>query len=197
MGGAYEVEDDFKEVILPHLKKLSPLYSKKDKDEDIRLLYDRLIIGELTSKQFFKARGIEKPSLDFLVDMDLDESFKEFSHEIRKRFRLVILSNDCQEWADYRNERLGLNQFFDDYLTSSFLKAKKPYPEAYQNAVEHLKVSPSRCVIVDNIEENLHTPSKIGMCPILFARRGAISSKYPVISSFNELKAYLDGITIK
>ncbi|MGH9535055.1 MAG: HAD family hydrolase [Terriglobales bacterium] len=78
------------------------------------------------------------------------------------RLRLVVLSNESQELNEYRIERFGLRRYFDTFLSSSYLDARKPEPVIYQRAVRILQCQPEQCAFVDDRWENLEYPRQAG-----------------------------------
>src|SRR3989344_6515581 len=121
MGVIFEEKDDFREVFMPSLKEKTRIYGECNKVQIIESAYLNLTLSNISSQQFFKQLGITNPSLDFLLNLTLNPEFSDFSARIknRKEFNLAVLSNDSQEWANYRNYKLGLNKIIPFYITSS------------------------------------------------------------------------------
>ena len=186
MGVIFLEEDDL-EVFIPYFKE----NCRADKGLLIQPLYIKLTYGEITSQQFFQQLGIVNPTLDFLMNVTLDENFCEFAGQIGNSRQVSVLSNDSQEWADYRNGRLGLNKIVARYFTSSFLRVRKPSPEAWEKTCVHLGTEPRNCFYIDNLAVNLSPARDMGMNVVLFRRDGRNDSCYPLVRSFQELSAYL------
>lgn len=83
-------------------------------------------------------------------------------------YKLVLLSNFTKEWADYLNETYKLNSLFDAVFWSFDNAVKKPFPEAYKQVLEKLKVKPEECVFIDDKERNIEGAKAIGMQTILY-----------------------------
>ena len=186
MGLIFLEEDDLK-VFMPSLEE----NCRTDKRRLIQPLYSKLTSGEITSQQLSQKLGIVNPTLDFLMNVTLDENFCEFAGQIGNSRQVSVLSNDSQEWADYRNGRLGLNKIVARYFTSGFLRVRKPSPEAWEKTCVHLGTEPRNCFYIDNLAVNLSTARDVGMDVVLFRRDGRNDSCYPLVRNFQELSAYL------
>lgn len=99
----------------------------------------------------------------------LEESFevlRELAAE--RRLRLVMLNNESGELNQYRIDRFGLRRYFDTFLSSCFLDARKPHPVMYDRALRILQTPPECCVFVDDRMENLEYPRQAGWHTLLF-----------------------------
>jgi len=188
MGVIFHEEDDLAEAFMPYLERYAVIYGEFSRKRTIESTYLRLSKGEINSDQFFRQLGIQQPDLDFLLNVSLDREFLRFMKE--QNSKLVVLSNDSQEWANYRNERLG---FHFPYITSSLLGIRKPERKAYEKACWFLNESPENCIYVDNLKSNLHEPKSLGMDVVLFRRDRKNNSPYPIVRNFAELNQYLRG----
>ncbi|MEA3329600.1 MAG: HAD-IA family hydrolase [Nanoarchaeota archaeon] len=188
MGVIFHEEDDLVESFMPYLEENAIVYGECSKRQVIESTYLRLSKGELNSDQFFRDLRIKNPNLDFLLNVTLDEEFARFMNQHPNK--LTVLSNDSQEWANYRNGKLG---FDFPYITSSLLGVRKPDRKAYEKICWALNEAPENCVYVDNLESNLHAPHSLGMNVVLFRRDGRNNSPFPITRNFSELNQYLRG----
>lgn len=186
MGVIFYEEDDLSEAFMPYLEKNAIIYGECSKRQVIESTYLRLSKGELTSEQFFRNLGIKNPDLGFLLNVTLDDEFTDFMRQHLDN--LAILSNDSQEWANYRNREL---EFDFPYITSSLLGVRKPDRKAYEKTCWALNETPENYIYVDNLESNLHSPHSLGIDVVLFRRDGKNNSPYPIVRSFSELNQCL------
>lgn len=192
MGVVFLQEDDLKEVFMPYLEKQAVTFGEGSLKQVIESAYLRLTLGEINSEQFFHFLNITRPDLNFLLPVTLDPAFPGFVDKIRKSHRIAVLSNDSQQWANFRNSQLGLSTLIDYYVTSSLLGARKPDRKAYEKTCWLLGAKPQDCICVDNLESNLRPARELGMRVILFRRDGKINSAYPLARSFPELEQMVD-----
>ena len=75
---------------------------------------------------------------------------------------------------EYNLAALGLPaDFFDELVTGSDVKRKKPFPDVYLYAAEALQVSPADCVVVEDALNGIRAAQNAGMHTI------AIASTFP------------------
>ena len=189
MGIIFLEEDDLK-VFMPYLEE----NCRADKRQLIQPLYMKLTEGEITSQQFFQQLGIVNPTLDFLMNVTLDESFSEFISQMGTSRQVSVLSNDSQEWASYRNTRIGINNLISYYITSSTSRERKPNRLAYERACRLLNTIPQNCFYVDDLPRNLEEPFNLGMGVVLFRRDGKNDSGFPLVKTFPELHTFLSRV---
>ena len=87
---------------------------------------------------------------------------------------------------------LGVRDLFEkifDIEAMHFIP--KPNPEPYQLALEYLKVDPSECLLIDDMERNLKPAQELGMQTILIGNGSASANGTQVIANIKELTAVL------
>lgn len=112
--------------------------------------------------------------------------------ELKKKYKLAVLSNSSSEEAIKSLENLGLLHFFDFVLISSEVGFSKPDPRFFELALNKAKVKPENAVMVgDNLENDIIPARLLGMRAYLLDSR----AKYPqykdedwYITSLNQLK---------
>ena len=63
---------------------------------------------------------------------------------------LAVVTNDGQEFAEYRIQHVGLAQFIDFFIVSCFVHCRKPDPEIYRIALDVGQVSPLQVLYIDD-----------------------------------------------
>jgi putative hydrolase of the HAD superfamily len=83
--------------------------------------------------------------------------------KLKGRYKLVLLSNTDPLRFGFVRERFPDVLFFDDYVLSYEVKALKPGPEIYKEALRRAAVPPSACVFIDDMEENIDGAAALGI----------------------------------
>lgn len=89
--------------------------------------------------------------------------------ELAQEYRLAILSDSDGEryWKEQRIKRLGIEEYFDEILTSDDIGANKPHPRCFVETAKRLGVHPSECVMVgDHPEVDLVSAKELGMTTV-------------------------------
>jgi HAD superfamily hydrolase (TIGR01509 family) len=95
----------------------------------------------------------------------------DFIRTLAASYRLILLSNvDEHYWKVVRKAHPELN-YFSAHLLSWDLKIAKPDREIFLRAVDAARTSASRCLFVDDKEENVEAARDIGLLAHRF--RGA------------------------
>jgi len=80
----------------------------------------------------------------------------------------VIFTNGIADWAERVLACLGVREHFTKILDVRALDyTSKPFPEAYQKALQFLGVPGDACVLVDDQARNLQGGAKFGMRTVL------------------------------
>lgn len=133
--------------------------------------------GKISEEEYWRRTAAEYDwplSVSFLKQAVRD-NFTEIPgtraiiEDLRTRgVRLGLLSVHAREWVDYCQQRFRYHELFDARAYSFEAGVSKPDLRAYQEVVERLSVFPSGCVYIDDQEENLQVPRKMGMHAIRF-----------------------------
>lgn len=165
--------------------------------KEIYAIWDKADIGEISSLEVFKRLGytgdlaaIEKAYLD---TVEVKEEFYAFADEMRKRYKLALLSNDSSEWSRYFREKFDLNKYFDVITVSGDVKMKKPNPAIYQLTLKKLGLDAEDCVYVDDRRYNLSAAEEVGIKAVLFNSRG-VEYDGVTVNDFSELKRLIEKL---
>ncbi len=153
-------------------------------------------IGTISSLEVFRRLGfqgnLEEIQRDYLDTIEIDETFYAFAQNMKKKFRLALLSNDASEWSEYLRKRFKINEFFDVLAVSGDLKIKKPDKRIFQYTVDRLGCVPADCIYVDDRRKNLGAAQALGLTPILFNRRN-VEYQGECVYSFRELEDKIEA----
>ena len=109
-------------------------------------------------RQFMFAQSTEKRDTRALLD-DLTAS---------RRYFMAALNNESLELNPYRIRQFDLKRNFAVFLTSCYLRLRKPDPAFYETALGIAQRAPEECVFIDDRPKNLEPAKALGMQAILF-----------------------------
>lgn len=163
---------------------------------DIYPDWDKADVGEISSLEVFRRLGfqgdLEQIEKNYLDTVEINEAFYGFAEEMKKRYRLALISNDSSEWSRYFREKFRLNKYFDVISVSGDLKMKKPDPRIFQLTLERLGCMPEECVYIDDRRYNLEAAQALGMDTVLFNSRN-VTYDGKAVKGFMELADMLAG----
>lgn len=136
-------------------------------------LFDR---GDLTPHEFYeRAVGLlgARIGYDEFVSAFVDvftrnQPVIDLYRRLKGRHRLILLSNTDPLRFGFVRERFPDILFFDDYVLSYEVRALKPGPEIYKEALRRAAGPPASCVFVDDMEENIAGAEALGLKTILY-----------------------------
>jgi glucose-1-phosphatase len=167
------------ESIAPHTPlTLEELELRLVKNADI-LLYET---GLISSQQVYeRVTNLLETSVSFdqfrdmwvrLFRIESDSQGRLISavlfRELKRRYRLVALSNTNQMHFDYLTRSLPLVNEFDDLVLSYRVKAMKPDRRIYEAALEITGCTPEELFFVDDMPENVAVAREMGISSVLF-----------------------------
>lgn len=103
----------------------------------------------------------------------LDEDAIYVLQKLHRKYKLGLVSNfGIPECVRKLLKRYNLKRFFDAVFISGEINRRKPSPEIFERALEHLGVEASRAVFVgDTPSLDIEGPKAVGMRTILIKRR--------------------------
>ena len=157
---------------------------------EIYPIWNKADVGELSSLEVFERLGFKgdlgKIEKEYLDTVEIDESFFEFASNIKKYYKLALISNDSSEWSRYFRNKYKINDYFDVITISGDIKIKKPDERIFKLTLEKLGCSASDCTYIDDRRYNLEAAQSLGMDTILFNSRNVAYEGKTVIN-FQEL----------
>lgn len=157
--------------------------------------FNKAGIGEITSEEFITNLGFEGDYSQYEVDyvdnyLTFDEQFPQIISEIKKRFKIGLLSNDVSEWSKYIVKKHDIGKYFDSMIVSGDVGYRKPDERIYNHIINDMNESATNCIFIDNKVENLQIAASLGMKTILF-NRDNVEYHGDTVYSFQELKELL------
>ncbi len=142
--------------------------------------------GRISSEEFYRrlsaALGLRvsyKRFCEIWGDMFGAEPLLErsFLAALRKRYRLLLLSNTNELHFEWLRRRFPLLKEFDDYVLSYEVGSMKPAPEIYLEAVGRAGCETAECFFADDKPENIEAATRLGMHGALFTSGQALRSE--------------------
>lgn len=140
---------------------------------DLERMYDR---GKVSSTGFYnavlKSLGIEMPFEEFrdiwtgIFTANIEVC--RIIEKLKKRYRLILLSNTNEMHFDYALRTFEILSAFDDYVLSYRVGERKPHPKIYAVALERAGCPASECVYVDDMEEYVGAARRLGIHALVF-----------------------------
>jgi putative hydrolase of the HAD superfamily len=171
-GGVLSIE--------PGLLRFGDLYAKKlggNPEEFKRAIcdnWDKAVVNEISSKEFWEnLAGVLKTDAetmrkDFMHDLGVRQEGLELARELKKGYKLAMLSNQIEDWLEEVIEKHKMREVFDVIVTSYESRLAKPDIRIFKETVEKLGVKPEECVYIDDMEKNIAPAEELGMKMILF-----------------------------
>jgi putative hydrolase of the HAD superfamily len=145
-------------------------------------LHSRYERGAIRSEEFFReicrVSGARVPAEEFargFTDIFTPlESTQGLIRDLRGKYRLGLLSN-TNEWHFERHIRnVPVFPLFDAVTLSYRVRALKPSPEIYRDALRKLALPPEACVFIDDIQEYADGASAVGIRGIRYTGHDAL-----------------------
>ncbi|MGH9733838.1 MAG: HAD family hydrolase [Candidatus Acidiferrales bacterium] len=90
---------------------------------------------------------------------------------------MAALNNESLEINEYRIARFELRRYFDVFLSSCYLRVRKPSPEIYRLALKITQREPNECVLIDDRALNLECAHELGINTILYKNVGQLRNE--------------------
>lgn len=92
----------------------------------------------------------------------------EYMTELKKTYRIGLLSNYTYEWLDELFAEHDLAKYFDSKFISSRHGVIKPDPKAFYKALELLGTNKEETVFIDDRQYNVDAGNSLGLKSLLF-----------------------------
>lgn len=134
--------------------------------------------GKITHKEFYSLildkGGFHLPVETFkkihLSGYIPKPDVQKFALELKKKYKIAILSNFGDSFWELYDKTWGLDKIFekDKVFVSSDLKLAKPDKKIYLKTLKDLGVKAENCVFIDDALENVESANKLGINGIQF-----------------------------
>lgn len=108
----------------------------------------------------------------------------EFFKQIKQQHRLKVIAvnNEGRELNDYRIRQFRLNELFDAYASSCYVKFRKPDLDIFRVACDIARVLPHQAAMVDDREMFTQVASTIGINCLHFDSLDGIKGKLKTLN---------------
>ena len=96
-------------------------------------------------------------------DTPQNEDMIQLAQNLKKRYRLGIITDNNKERFTIIAESMHLSDMFDYLILSADIGAMKDEELIFRKALEAANCEPQECVFIDNDADNLIVPSQLGM----------------------------------
>lgn len=132
--------------------------------------------GALTPHEFYEraiallgARiGYDEFVLAYIDVFTRNQPVLDLYKGLKGRYKLMLLSNTDPLRFGFVREHFPDILFFDDYVLSYEVRALKPDPQIYQEALRKAGAPPESCVFIDDMEENTRGAAALGLKTVLY-----------------------------
>ena len=77
-------------------------------------------------------------------------------------YKLALASNSVRATVDIMMEKAKLAPYFDAVLSNEDVGNAKPDPEIYRRTIEHLRLSPEQCLVVEDNDHGVRAAQAAG-----------------------------------
>ena len=195
MGVIYEAGDDVAEFLCPFIHENGGITD----DSRIEALYKDASLGRLSAGQFWEKVRVD-PSLEdaYLGRHRLSAGLLEFLHSTKSQFVSIwCLSNDVSEWSRKLRKRFDLSRYFDGFVISAEVGARKPDKAIFKHLLMQADIKPGDAVFVDDRSRNLDTAENLGFKTVLFGSSAKETLRHHAVANFAGLREYIcykDGV---
>lgn len=145
----------------------------EDCDERHHLTFDTYEIGRLSLEEYLN-RVVFYERRDFTLDDFRSFMFAQSqplsdmialvkSLKARNGLKVVAISNEGAELAQYRIDTFNLREFIDAFFISGFLNMRKPEEQIFQTALEAMQASVDSAVYMDDRKLFVEVASSMGL----------------------------------
>ncbi|MDY7041218.1 MAG: HAD-IA family hydrolase [Chloroflexota bacterium] len=100
----------------------------------------------------------------FANDRDrLDRQLVELARELRKKYKLAVLSNASGNVEGLLRDRFGIRDLFELVVDSACVGLAKPDRAIYELTLERLEVTPHEAIFIDDLARNTAAAAALGI----------------------------------
>jgi putative hydrolase of the HAD superfamily len=178
MGVLYRHGNVVSGVLIPYLRDHGCTHT----EDEIRRLYRRCTLGQLSTEGFWASLGVGESASDveYCRRHHLTVGTVDTLRSLREAgLTVLVLTNDAGPWSARVRRRFGLEPYVDHWFVSSEIGARKPDPAAYDAVRAHAGVESGSTVLVDDRPTNLAAAHAAGVRPVLFHSEDTAANSVP------------------
>ena len=95
----------------------------------------------------------------------------EFVHRLKTQYglKIVVVSNEGRELNEYRIHTFKLDEFVDYFISSCFVRLRKPDADIFRVALDIVRIPANQVVYIENTPMFVQTAEGLGIRSILHA----------------------------
>ncbi len=83
-------------------------------------------------------------------------------------YRMAMLTNNVREWEPLWRPMLPVDEIFETVVDSGFVGCRKPESRIYSLTLERIRMQPTSCLFVDDVQVNCEGAERAGIAAIHF-----------------------------
>ncbi len=135
------------------------------------LVFSRKVIA-------FDSGGVFLEGNYWTENMKERPGMRDFVGKLRKKYRVVLFTNQNALAQQAFNREHSLKKIFDDIVVSGEVGFRKPQKEIYAHLIDRFNVNPNDIVFVDNSAENVEAARGLGINAVLFTSLSGLVSEF-------------------
>ncbi len=188
MGVIYRNADDVEELLIPFVQDHGGVGP-----DEVRALYQRASLGELSSAELWEAAGLEGDpgELDrsYLSQFRMTGGLLAFLDKLsHKNVPVACVCNDVSLWSRLLRQGFDLDTKIGPWIVSGDIGARKPDAAIYEALRTTVGAPFDVYLLIDDRVENLDAARDLGMRTALFAPDGVYgeTNGHRVVRGFSE-----------
>ena len=101
----------------------------------------------------------------------MNTKMMDLAKKLKKHYKLGIITDNSKERFDVLQSKMKLSDVFEIIVVSGETGIRKDSDETFERALSLADCKPEECVFIDNNEDNLIAPRKLGWNTILHDHR--------------------------
>lgn len=158
-----EIGSEYKISQEEHIKTYDGLSTKKK----LSLLVKEKNFPQDKVEQVFHKKQVYTIEL-FKSSLSKDDRLVSVLSELKKKYKLYVVSNAIRETLEIGLKSLGIFDLFEKILSNEDVLLQKPHPQIYLKAMVEACVTPDECLIVEDSKHGRESAylSKANVCEV-------------------------------
>ena len=108
----------------------------------------------------------------------INQPMVDYIAELRRKFRVVLLTKNIVRYLDWERKEFGLDAMFDDIINTSEINLPKASKETLNYLLNRYHVKPEEILYIDDQEDNLHDAREMGMNVVLYQNFDQVKNNF-------------------
>ena len=113
----------------------------------------------------------------------INQPMVEYIAELRKKYKVVLLTKNIVRYLDWERKEFGLDAMFDDIINTSVINLPKASKETLNYVLDRFYVAPEEILYIDDQDDNLKDAKEMGMFTVLYKNFGQVKNDFIQILS--------------